>query len=107
VARAPDRCLSTNAHAVHGEYGRLNKRAICERANPCLTQADSLAWWAHFAFTRLNITRIILRKKIEDLRQLGAFMFPAEPRSANTREVSLALVELCAGLVNTSAFIAG
>src|SRR5207249_3667833 len=30
-------------------------------------------WWAHFAFTRINIRPIILRKKIEDLRVLGAF----------------------------------
>jgi hypothetical protein len=30
-------------------------------------------WWAHFEFTRINIEPIILRKKIEDLRTLGAF----------------------------------
>jgi hypothetical protein len=33
-------------------------------------------WWAHFAFTRTNIEPIILRKKIEDLHQLGAVMCP-------------------------------
>ena len=42
------------------------------------------SWWAHFAFTRINIEPIILRKKFEDVRQLGAFMFPVaqvrEPR---------------------------
>jgi len=29
-------------------------------------------------FTRINITPTILRKKIEDLRELGAFMFTVE-----------------------------
>ena len=29
-------------------------------------------WWAHFEFTRINIEPIILRKKIEDLREAGA-----------------------------------
>ena len=31
-------------------------------------------WWAHFEFTRINTTPTILRKSIEDLRQLGAFI---------------------------------
>src|SRR5690349_16327231 len=30
-------------------------------------------WWAHFAFTRINITPTILRKKIEDVREAGEF----------------------------------
>jgi hypothetical protein len=29
-------------------------------------------WWAHLASTRINITPIILRKKIEDLRVFRA-----------------------------------
>ena len=29
-------------------------------------------WWAHFEFTRINIELIILRKKIEDVREVGA-----------------------------------
>jgi hypothetical protein len=29
-------------------------------------------WWAHFEFTRINITPIILRKKVEDLREARA-----------------------------------
>jgi len=29
-------------------------------------------WWAHFEFTRINIEPIILRKKIEDLRDARA-----------------------------------
>jgi hypothetical protein len=33
------------------------------------------SWWAHFELTRINITPTILHKKIEGLRQLGAFMF--------------------------------
>jgi hypothetical protein len=39
--------------------------------------ADTLdggrTWWAHFEFTRINIEPIILRKKIEERRILGAF----------------------------------
>jgi hypothetical protein len=31
-------------------------------------------WWAHFEFTRMNIGPIILRKKIEDLREARASM---------------------------------
>jgi hypothetical protein len=29
-------------------------------------------WWAHFEFTRINITPTILHKKIEDLREVPA-----------------------------------
>ena len=29
-------------------------------------------WWAHFEFTRINIEPIILKNKIEDLREAGA-----------------------------------
>jgi len=31
------------------------------------------SWWAHFEFTRINIEPIILRKKFEERRILGAF----------------------------------
>ena len=31
-------------------------------------------WWVHFEFTRINIEPIILRKKIEDLREARASM---------------------------------
>ena len=40
-----------------------------------LASSGGRTWWAHFKFTRINIELIILPKKIEDLRQLGAFMF--------------------------------
>ena len=29
-------------------------------------------WWAHFEFTRINITPTILPKEIEDVLQFGA-----------------------------------
>src|ERR1700687_5937095 len=29
-------------------------------------------WWAHFEFTRINIEPIILKNKIEDVREAGA-----------------------------------
>jgi len=32
------------------------------------------AWWAHFEFTRINIEPIIFRKKIEDVREAGAWI---------------------------------
>jgi hypothetical protein len=31
-------------------------------------------WWAHFEFTRINIEPIILRQKIEELREPSAMM---------------------------------
>jgi hypothetical protein len=45
----------------------------------------------------------ILPKKIEDLRQLGAFMFPVEPRSANhEREYNPRLLALIQALASAS-----
>ena len=35
-------------------------------------------WWAHVAFTRINIEPIILRKKIEERRVLCAFASKGE-----------------------------
>jgi hypothetical protein len=37
-------------------------------------RSSGRTWWAHFEFTRINITPTILPKKIEELRQLGAFI---------------------------------
>ena len=31
-------------------------------------------WWAHFEFTRINTAPNILQKKIEDLREAGAYI---------------------------------
>jgi hypothetical protein len=31
-------------------------------------------WWAQFEFTRINIEPIILRKKIEDAREVSAIV---------------------------------
>jgi hypothetical protein len=36
-------------------------------------------WWAHFAFTRINIEPIIRRKKIEDLREAEALGLLRDP----------------------------
>ena len=54
----------------------------------------------------INITPTMLRKKIEDLRQLGAFMFPVEPpvREPRVRH-QLGAVDLRAG-VEPTPFIA-
>ena len=42
-------------------------------------------WWLHFAFIRINIEPTILRKKIEDLRQLGAFRFTQRAPARSNR----------------------
>ena len=34
---------------------------------PCNPASGGRTWWAHFAFTRINIGPTILRKKIEEL----------------------------------------
>jgi hypothetical protein len=40
--------------------------------SPEIRLSGGRAWWAHFAFTRINTTPTILRKKIEDLREACA-----------------------------------
>ena len=42
-------------------------------AHRCRRVNSGCRWWAHFEFTRINIEPIILRKKIEERRILGAF----------------------------------
>ena len=43
------------------------------RARPSFCRSSGgRRWWAHLEFTRINITPTILRKKIEDLREVGA-----------------------------------
>ena len=56
-------------------------------------------WWAHLAFTRLNIDANYPPQKMEDLRQLGAFMFPVAPGPRTTLGGQFDAVELWAGLV--------
>jgi hypothetical protein len=46
-----------------GLAGRLTARP-----GPQMGLDGGRTWWAHFAFTRINIEPTILRKKIEDLR---------------------------------------
>jgi hypothetical protein len=62
-------------------------------------------WWAHFEFTRINTTPTFLCKKIEDLRQLGAFMLPVEPQSEKQARMSVAqcaVAETCAASIRVS-----
>jgi hypothetical protein len=40
--------------------------------NGYVAQPRVAGWWAHLAFTRINIAPTILRKKIEDAREGGA-----------------------------------
>jgi hypothetical protein len=39
---------------------------------PTAARLHSTRWWAHLEFTRINIEPTILRKKLEDLRKVGA-----------------------------------
>jgi hypothetical protein len=34
-------------------------------------------WWAHFEFTRINITPTVLRKEFEEFREAGATLLNA------------------------------
>jgi hypothetical protein len=36
----------------------------------CIRPGGARIWWAHLAFTRINITPTILRKEIEELREV-------------------------------------
>jgi len=70
-----------------GAPGGSPAEALAESAFALRASVDSLRGyesegWAHFELTRINIKPIILRKKIEAVRQLGAF------RSADSGEKS-------------------
>jgi hypothetical protein len=44
---------------------------------PCSNPHDGgRTWWAHFEFTRINIEPIILKNKIEDLREARTSRLP-------------------------------
>ncbi len=84
IMRPPvtDRRHATKADDHHGRPQRRYSR----RVGKCLPTAERYSfvpeswldggrnWWAHFAFTRINIAPPFLRKKIEDLRKAGASM---------------------------------
>ena len=74
-------------------WGRPLKLKLCLRQAhaPVNPLSGGRTWWAHFEFTRINITPIILPKKIEDLRQLGAFHSGREVQSDPPKEVSVAV----------------
>jgi hypothetical protein len=46
---------------------------------PPMAPSGGRTWWAHVEFTRINIQPTFLYKKIEELRQLGAFTLPVAP----------------------------
>jgi len=48
---------------------------MCYKNNICarrMSPGGGRSWWAHFEFSRMNMTPTILRKKIEDLRETRA-----------------------------------
>jgi len=48
-----------------------NQRAEINTSTVIAWPSGGRTWWAHFAFTRINIELTILRKKIEDVREVG------------------------------------
>ena len=59
--------------ATRCDKERLVANGYRPRSGSIRSASGGRTWWAHFEFTRINITPTILLKKIEDLRQLGAF----------------------------------
>jgi hypothetical protein len=63
------------ASAACSTSGTPVRQALPNGRSPPYPVDGGRTWWAHFEFTRINIEPIILRNKIEDLRQVGTFMF--------------------------------
>jgi hypothetical protein len=53
---------------------RVSPRNVSRPARPMGWLDGRRTWWAHFEFTRINIEPIILRKKIEDAREVSAIV---------------------------------
>ena len=61
--------------AGRGESGLLipkSRRVYSTAALLCIRPDGGRTWWAHFAFTRINIQLTIRKNQVEDLRGLGA-----------------------------------
>jgi hypothetical protein len=67
-------CENVAASMPGGELILSSRPVFTDRRGPHRGRGGGRTWWAHFEFTRINITPTILRKKIEDLRDLGASM---------------------------------
>ena len=52
----------------------LESRLIDQPDAPRSGLNGGRTWWAHFEFTRMNITPTILPKKIEDFREVAALI---------------------------------
>jgi hypothetical protein len=74
--------MRERAERTRHEIRPTSRRPICLSSigDPATAEASPRAssgrrtWWAHVEFTRINIEPIILRKKIEDLREARASM---------------------------------
>jgi hypothetical protein len=62
-----------------------SRQGFAQRPRPCIRLSGGRTWWAHFEFTRINIEPIILRKKIEDLRIVDAFLDGRERPASGSR----------------------
>jgi hypothetical protein len=69
--------LSWQAPCSHrGQAGTRQGLLTAEQLSirvPVAGAPGGRTWWAHFEFPRINITRIIRRKKMEELRTFGAY----------------------------------
>ena len=74
----------TRPHRRHGRGSRrqldviartpaVNSRQV-RHSTLGIRSSGGCTWWAHFEFTRINIEPIILRKKIEDAREVSAIV---------------------------------
>ncbi len=63
-----------------GPYLSVVRRCRPADIQPSPGRTGGRTRWAHFEFTRINIEPIILRNKIEDLRQIGGVV-SVGPRS--------------------------
>ena len=84
-ARPPAKTVTDLAHILRESPGDQRETTrpttplnlnTCARSTLCRPSLDlerapngGRAWWAHFAFTRINIAPTFLRKKIEDLHE--------------------------------------
>ena len=55
-----------------GIRSKWSPRGCATAALPSIRPGGGRTWWAHLEFTPINIGPTILRKKIEELHEVGA-----------------------------------
>ena len=74
--------LTPGMTGIRGASIRLDRAETRPYKRPC----GGRTWWAHFEFTRMNITATILPKKIEDLRKALAWNVESTASDAPLRQ---------------------